>query len=143
MAIVIIWITLLNLLLLEQFLLKNSLFQKDLKSGTCSISTGCGTCFITYLCSNFLSTLLLIIYLTFCRFIITLIYIYYVLLSSKYPQITYIKAYYKLKDYIWNISISNVFYSNIYKNTLFKVFVGILINTFYACYLLIFRVFYI
>lgn len=28
----------------EQFLLKSSLFKKDLNCGTCSISTDCGTC---------------------------------------------------------------------------------------------------
>ena len=31
-----------NLLLLEQFLLKNRMFQKELKIGACSISTGFG-----------------------------------------------------------------------------------------------------
>ena len=30
-----------NFLLLEQFLLKSRLFQKELKFGACSISTGC------------------------------------------------------------------------------------------------------
>ena len=38
-----------NLLYLEQFLLKNRMFQKELKFGTCSKSTGCGTSFYNLL----------------------------------------------------------------------------------------------
>lgn len=66
-------------------------------------------------------------------------YYYHLNIDNKHTK----KGYHKLKIYLRKISVSNIFYSNIYKTSLFIVFVAILIyDTSYISYLF-FRLSYV